>query len=220
MSGAAPRPSARDEILANVRAALRTARIPDEPAPPPLARAFESQPPAAWRARFLAELQKLGVGVHEEPDDAAVAARVVSLVGAHRLLAWRDAALPAAVAAALRALPDGQRVDDRAPRAELAAAEVGLTAVDAAIAETGSLVLVSAPERPRTASLLPPLHVALVRAGQIAPTFRVALARLRDRFAASSALHLITGPSRTADIELQLTLGVHGPGVLEVVLAR
>lgn len=218
MSRAAPRPSARDEILGNVRTALRTARIPDEPVPPPLERAFESQPPSAWRARFIAELAKLGVTLHEEPDDTAIAARVRSIVGARRLLAWRDPALPAAVAAALRALPDGQRVDDRAPRAELAAAEVGLTAVDAVIAETGSLALVSAPDRPRTASLLPPLHVAIVRAGQIAPTFRVALARLRERFDRASALHLITGPSRTADIELQLTLGVHGPGALEVVL--
>ena len=220
---AAPR-SARDEILANVRAALRTARIPADTSTTPASAPrspLESQPPAAWRARFLAELELLGVTVHEELDEIAVADRVVTLVGTRRLLAWPDAALPPAVAARLAELPAAQRLAAgaaAAPIAQLATAEIGLTTVDAAVAETGSLLLASSPDHPRTASMLPPLHVAIVRAHDLLPTFRAALARLRDRIPSASALHLITGPSRTADIELQLTLGVHGPGALVVVL--
>lgn len=217
---AAPR-SARDEILLNVRAALRTARIPadDSTTPASAPRSpLESQPPVAWRARFLAELALLGVTVHEAPDEIAVADRVVTLIGTRRLLAWPDPALPAAVAARLSLLPAGQRLAAAAPRSELATAEIGLTTVDAAVAETGSLLLVSSADHPRTASMLPPLHVAIVRGRDLLPTFRAALERLRDRIPLASALHLITGPSRTADIELQLTLGVHGPGALVVVL--
>ncbi|MBL8843150.1 MAG: LUD domain-containing protein [Planctomycetes bacterium] len=210
--------NAREEILGRVRAALRTARIPAEPPPPPPSSPLESAPSHEWRARFAAELRALGVALHEEASDAAVAERVVALIGTRRLLAWPDATLPPAVAARLAQLPAGQRLDLAAPRAALATAEVGLTAVDAAIAETGSLLLIAAHDRPRTPSLLPPLHVAIVRGSDLVPTLRAALAKLRHALPSAAALHRITGPSRTADIELQLTLGVHGPGALAVVL--
>ncbi len=210
--------NARETILADVRAALRSARIPNEPLPPPLLVPLESAAPLIWRERFMAELRLLGVVVFDESSEAAVADRVLESIGARRLLAWPDAALPPAVAHAVATLPLGQRLDLAAPRSTLATAEVGLTGVDAAVAETGSLLLVASRDHPRTPSLLPPLHVAVVRGSEIAPTFRVALERWRGAIPTASALHLITGPSRTADIELQLTLGVHGPGALIVVL--
>ncbi|MBM4016325.1 MAG: lactate utilization protein C, partial [Planctomycetes bacterium] len=106
-----------------------------------------------------------------------------------------------------------------APVAVLATAEVGLTGCDAAVAETGSLLLASTPERPRTASMLPHCHIAVVGTADLHATLHGALAAVRAVHPRASALHQITGPSRSADIELQLTLGVHGPGELIVVLS-
>jgi L-lactate utilization protein LutC len=91
---------------------------------------------------------------------------------------------------------------------------VGLTAAVAGIAETGSLVLTSGKDRPLTASLLPEVHIAVIHAGDILPTVNAAL-QLPEVWEASSAV-LITGPSRTADIEMTLTIGVHGPAELIV----
>jgi L-lactate dehydrogenase complex protein LldF len=86
----------------------------------------------------------------------------------------------------------------------------GLTGVLAAAAETGTLALALAPGRPLTASLLPEVHLAVLRAGDIYADFG-SLLKLPQVRQASSAV-LISGPSRTADIEMTLTVGVHGPG--------
>jgi L-lactate dehydrogenase complex protein LldG len=212
---------ARTEVLARVRAALLTGRIAVEPPPPPLDHAFERADRGEWRARFVAELRLLNVVVHEERDAAAVRARVASLVEGKSVLAWPARALPyelgatLAEVAARRATP---LVDGAAPRDAQAACEVGVTGVDAAIAETGTLALVSSADHPRTASLLPPVHVAVVRDEQLVPSLRAAFRRLGSAIPAASAVNLVTGPSRTADVELQLTLGVHGPGEVVVVL--
>jgi len=209
---------AREEILGRVRAALRTARLPARPASlSPIPSSLEAAPPETWRARFVAELRALEVAVHEEATPEAVRARVRTLVAGRRVRSWASAALPYDLGATL-AEASASLLDGAAERGALAAAEVGVTGVDAAIAETGSLALIAAPDRPRTASLLPPKHVAVVRRADLVPNLRSALARLRSAIPAASALHLVTGPSRSADIELQLTLGVHGPGELVVVL--
>jgi L-lactate dehydrogenase complex protein LldF len=93
---------------------------------------------------------------------------------------------------------------------------VGVTGALCAIAETGSLVLVSGAGETLTASLLPPVHAVVLRTGQIVPTVAEALARPEVRRAAAGVI--VTGPSRTADIEMALTIGVHGPGELHVFL--
>jgi L-lactate utilization protein LutC len=84
------------------------------------------------------------------------------------------------------------------------------------LADTGSVVLAASPEEPRARSLLPAVHVTLLRHDRI-------LAGLDELFAAvggalPSALAIVTGPSRSADIEQRLTVGVHGPGEVHVVL--
>jgi L-lactate dehydrogenase complex protein LldG len=201
--------SARDEILARVRAALSTARLPSAPEPPPIASSLERATPAEQRARFVAELKALNVVVHEEATPAALRARVAQIVGRRSVLAWPRSALPYELEPESLGTPSDSRPEER---------DVGLTGVDLAIAETGTLALVSSSDHPRTASLLPPVHVAVVRADQIVPTLGAAFARLGPAIPAASAINFVTGPSRTADIELQLTLGVHGPGELVVVL--
>ncbi len=149
-----------------------------------------------------------------------------------------------------------------ARRRAILAAGIGITSVAAAIAETGTLVMAAEPGRERVASLLPPVHVAIVAESQILPdlfdlfasldhanssvgrvkqradaptvetsvagvssaSLRWPLARDADRgdqrTELPSNLVLITGPSKTGDIELQLTTGVHGPGKVLVLVIR
>jgi L-lactate dehydrogenase complex protein LldG len=107
-------------------------------------------------------------------------------------------------------------------KALLMEASVGITTADFALADTGTLVIVSGTEQHRLMSLLPPVHICLLDAARILPSLTDLLANLRDRFSeAESApknLTCITGPSRTADIEQTITMGVHGPRSLHLIL--
>lgn len=96
--------------------------------------------------------------------------------------------------------------------------DVGISTAQAAIAETGTLVLDSACERHRLVSLVPPVHIAIVDASRIVETLGEALTLLRRDREISPAVTFITGPSRTADIELTLAIGVHGPQELYVII--
>ncbi len=96
--------------------------------------------------------------------------------------------------------------------------DVGITSAQAAIAETGTLVLDSSHERHRLVSLVPPVHIAIVDASRIVETLGEALALLRRDKEISHAVTFVTGPSRTADIELTLAIGVHGPQELYVII--
>jgi L-lactate dehydrogenase complex protein LldF len=91
----------------------------------------------------------------------------------------------------------------------------GITGSSAAIASTGSLLLVGGPGRPLTASLLPEIHIALVRQKDLYTNLTEAFQNEQIMHAPASVL--ISGPSRTADIEMTLTIGVHGPGELHVI---
>jgi L-lactate dehydrogenase complex protein LldG len=111
----------------------------------------------------------------------------------------------------------------QALRGQLAQADLGLSGVDYVIAETGTLVLSARPGQMRGVSLLPPVHVAIARTEQIVATLADFLLLLQAEGTdvqqhLSSCVSFITGPSRTGDIELTLTVGVHGPGELHLVL--
>jgi L-lactate dehydrogenase complex protein LldG len=84
------------------------------------------------------------------------------------------------------------------------------------LAETGSVVLAASPDEPRARSLLPDVHVSLLREDRILPGLAELFAALGADL--PSALAIVTGPSRSADIEQTLTVGVHGPGEVHVVL--
>jgi L-lactate dehydrogenase complex protein LldG len=102
-------------------------------------------------------------------------------------------------------------------RARLLACDVGITSCEAAIAEIGSLMMCSGPGRERLASLIAPVHIAVVERRQIVPDLMDAF-RLLSTNNLPSNVTFITGPSKTGDIELQLTTGVHGPGVWQVIV--
>jgi L-lactate dehydrogenase complex protein LldG len=93
---------------------------------------------------------------------------------------------------------------------------VGITGTLLGIADTGSLVLVGGPGTPLTASLLPEVHIAILKSSELVPSLVDALKNPEIRNAAAGII--ISGPSRTADIEMTLTIGVHGPGELQVFL--
>lgn len=105
-------------------------------------------------------------------------------------------------------------------RQKMFAAEIGISSVSLAIAETGTLALASRPGQERLVSLLPPVHVAIVEASQIVPDLFDFFDRLESEGLQNlpSNLVLVTGPSKTGDIELTLTTGVHGPGKWHVIV--
>lgn len=187
-------------------------------------------PALDYAARFSAELTTLGGTVHTPASTdadtiAGIVAAAVPEGAAKRALLWNDAWLPVpGLDAALRAHGfeiDRQRPGDLASatrRADLAAASVGVTGADAALAETGSIVVVSGDGRGRLASLLPPVHVAIVRRASLRWSLPDLLATQPDLAVAGSNLVCITGPSRTADIEHTLSRGVHGPRDVHAIL--
>lgn len=107
-----------------------------------------------------------------------------------------------------------------ATRADLFEYEVGVTGAQAGIAETGTIVLDSSVERNRLVSLVPPVHIAILDASRIYATLGETLNILQSGKELSPAITFITGPSRTADIELTLAIGVHGPQELYVIVVQ
>ena len=190
--------------------------------------------------RFAAELALVGgLITRETGGDAAVATRVVGLAreaGAGDVLAWDEAQLPvpglygALRAAGLTVVSGEQPHDEPARRTVLARLEtcrVGLTGADAALAETGTLALRAGPGRPRLASLSVALHIAIVTPAQFWTSWAAWWqAGTRPEapggpawMASTSNVTLVTGPSRTGDIEMTLTVGVHGPRHVHVIVA-
>jgi L-lactate dehydrogenase complex protein LldG len=106
-----------------------------------------------------------------------------------------------------------------APRAAGGDDPVGITGAFCAIAETGTLMLLSGPETPATVSLLPETHVALLPTSGIVAHMEDAWSLLRNqRGALPRTVNFVSGPSRTADIEQTVTLGAHGPYRVLIVL--
>lgn len=221
-------PAERQAMREGIAHALRTADLPGSAAahPGPFGRA-ETSTMAGLQQRFQTELEALGGNVHELGTADRIANLVHTLAtreGSPGVLAWDDRSLPLpGVAAALEragCVVHHQRpadAQDPATRATWAAASVGVTSASACLAETGSFVVVSGPGRGRLASLLPPIHVALVSRSQLVRSLPVLLARQPDLFTAGANMVCITGPSRTADIEHTLSRGVHGPREVHVV---
>ena len=97
-------------------------------------------------------------------------------------------------------------------------AGLGISGVDYALADTGTLVVLSGPGHARSVSLVTPVHVALVKLEQLLSDLNDLFPLLKQKGSLNSAIALITGPSRTADIEMTLVVGVHGPQQLHVIL--
>lgn len=222
----------RDDILAAIRRSLASAHLPSArptlPAPPYAPPAITDVP--GMIDSFERELTPVKGKVHRAASAADAVARVLDLLkdcGGTDLLAWADdelllPELPAALRAggyrALDAAVPEDPAGHAAKLAELGRAVAGITGALAGLADTGTLVVSSSPKRPRLASLLPPVHIAILPAARLYPTQPAFWADQRESIAAGANLVFITGPSRTADIELIPTFGVHGPKQLHVVI--
>lgn len=101
--------------------------------------------------------------------------------------------------------------------------EVSITPAFAAIAETGTLCMVSGPDTPSTLNFLPENHIVILKASDVQGSFEDAWDRLREKFGVGEmprTVNFISGPSRTADIEQQLIMGAHGPRRLHIVIVE
>jgi L-lactate utilization protein LutC len=182
-------------------------------------------------ARLIDEVNAVGGQAHRAADLAAardILANLLALYAPRSALCWRHPLLERLGLGELLATHQVAALDHEAlyplaqpeQRTKMFAAEIGISSVSLAIAETGTLALASRPGQERLASLLPPVHVAIVEASQIVPDLFDYFDRLEADGLASlpSNFVFITGPSKTGDIELTLTTGVHGPGKWHVIV--
>lgn len=187
-------------------------------------------PPAAWRSRrhfpdlgdrFAAALAAAKGEVHQAgglQEALNEIGRLLDEMGARRVVANDEFPLSALD------LPDrwpdiewhvvGQSEGDL--RAFCVDADVGLSSADAALAETGSLVISSGPGKSRLATLLPMVHLALVPTSRLTADIFTWTAARQEAIPAN--VTLVSGPSKTADIEQTMAVGVHGPKRFIVIL--
>ena len=168
----------------------------------------------AGRERFLTKLAKVA-GTHAGIASNAEVVRAVADYLAAQGLAQRLCVAPHPLLANL-AWPQGWQVEARRPHGD---DRVGLGAAFCGIAETGSLMLLSGPDSPTSLNFLPDDFLCLLPEDRIVPHLEDAWALLRaERGALPRSTNLITGPSRTADVEQTIQLGAHGPRRLHVLL--
>lgn len=216
----------RDLVLNRVRSATRRR---DRPVAPAWTRPWPISTSSAEEliARFTIAAQLINAHVHRCPLEEA-GSLIAGVAGEHgcasAALSAEEVVARSGAESALRMAGIATAVNP--DRDGQLAADLGVTGVDAAFADTATLVLASTSERPRATSLLPWVHVALVLPEQVLDGLRSWEGGLERSPGGGpvtpslcpSAWTLITGPSRTSDIERTLTLGAHGPGVLHVVI--
>ena len=212
-------------IIANVRSALERKPLPAVNHREP---AHEAVPiaPGARRAeltsQFARELERVSghfMGVlapAELPERIAALARELKITsaafGASTNINLEPAAraLERAGASVIRAheATDGERA---AVRQRIAGCDLGIVEADYAIASTGTFAVLGGPGRPNSLTLLPPANLIVVDADRILPDLAAMVDAIGSETIRTHRLALITGPSRTADIEKMIVLGVHGP---------
>ncbi len=221
--------SGRDTFFHHVRQAVRAGNRPGEAAVIPTRDRIGYQGGTSDLVTcFREEFTKSGGFFHLIPDPGSAARKALELIqqkSSRRVLIGHG---PLLDRLGMQALLNEQgiemiSIDELAPgsfRDPVFAADVGITGVDFLVAETGTVVMHSRPDQPRSLSLLPPMHIAVAEPSQI-------VADLFDLFQPApdgkpitlpSCISLITGPSKTGDIELRLVTGVHGPGEVHLLL--
>ncbi|CAN5671789.1 lactate utilization protein [soil metagenome] len=217
----------RTEFLDKIRHRTRSGRYQPTRAPDvawtPAGDPREREPIEDPSARFLEELEALGGGGKSVGSFAEARDYVLSLVeerSAKLVVRWDVEELEELGAdgplerwgtdvVVWRDLDNGREV--------AAEADIGITTAEWAVAETGSLVLAGGPGKGRSVTLLPPVHVAMVPVDRLLSTVPEVIGKYAGgSIPANLCFH--TGPSRTGDIEMTLSIGVHGPGEVHVVL--
>ncbi len=219
---------ARAQVLGTIRKSLRRdgltaerqaeieSRIADPPRGPVPARGQLA--PAARLELFVAMATEAACTVAHVADRTGVPAAVAEYLARENLPAKLRVAPDAAVAN----LPWATRplLEVTSGRSD-GSDEVSLTPALAGIAETGTLMLTSGPERPTTLNFLPETHIVMLTVDQVVGGMEEAWVRLRERYGRGvmpRTVNLVTGPSRSADIEQTLQMGAHGPRRLHIIL--
>lgn len=219
-------------VLADVRRALGRSAATRPTPPEPFVESAAEESPGEIVERFETEASAVGALVHHASsveEAAMLVARICAEAGVKEV-AFSDSPLlnemnlRAQIAArsmnACRATDFVGRRDELIARLESCGA--GVSAVEYAIAETGTVVVSSDEEGGLLVSLLPAVHIALLRSGQIVGSLTEAVTKLKQdymaRDAACRSVTFITGPSRTGDVELVLSIGVHGPKQLHLII--
>jgi L-lactate dehydrogenase complex protein LldG len=223
--------TSREQILRK----LRTARQPFPDAPPrpkpylPVTRLADDED---LLARFTAEVTRLDGEVFVVASDKAACNKVLELLaGEQAILAWDWAHIPskglpkAIEEAGIEVIQPAIHTENRAEVLDaLERIPVGLTGAAGVIATTGTLVVQAGPGTDRITTVLPRRHIAVIEQKQIVPRFEDWVAQQRvaglDPVQMPSNVCFISGPSRTADIEKNLVLGMHGPEKLQIVIKK
>lgn len=212
--------SARDNILGRIRRALGRAAPLDEARGAGMrARLTEHPrgplPSMAWEpvARFAERCLVLSSSVAQVPGRSEIPAAVAQYLAERDLprsgVCWPELGGLNWSAAGLQIEPRPAGGDD----------QVGITGCYCAIAETGTLMLLSGPDTHAVTSLLPDTHIAVLPTSRILRSMEEAWDLLRrERGALPRQVTFVSGPSRTADIEMTLVLGIHGPYRVHVIL--
>lgn len=190
-----------------------------------------------YLSTFQKALEAVGGFVHLVTDGAEAVQTILTLArerGVRSAIRWATPDLDTMgleeafqeTGISLIAIGQERPQDEAAFRTLLSSADLGISGADFAVAETGSLVLLGEEGKGRLITLLPTYHFALLYPDRLVPTFQdlVPLLRLLPASpsgrALRSAITFVTGPSKSGDIELYLTKGVHGPKELHVVVVR
>jgi L-lactate dehydrogenase complex protein LldG len=208
---------ARETILHRVRTALgRSAGQDPPPAPPARIRI----PDVSLEERiqnFRTALEALAGHVFVADSPAGALSYVAALIEGKSAVASNAPLLAEIGVPSLPGVHAG--IEEREELRRLcASADFGVTGADYALADTGSLVMISSKEEARMISLLPPVHIALVRKERLLTSLDELFAVEPVPSARTSSMVIITGPSRTADIEQMLVRGVHGPGQVHAII--
>lgn len=215
----------RDSFLTRVGQASLVTRLPD---PPQVPRDLPELEDVDLVDLFRSRVQAVNGVIHGPVTRHGAPRAVAGIATGHdakSFMAWDD--LPASGVASALQTAGMERVDHYVPREERLEhnltsvdLDVGVTGADAALAESGTLVLAHGEGRPRMASLAPEIHIALLEVSLIERTL-AHWAHENPRLAGETTnLVFVSGPSRTGDIEQQLNLGVHGPRHLHVVMIK
>jgi L-lactate dehydrogenase complex protein LldG len=223
----------RRAFLDRVREAVQAGNRPGSAAPIPERGSIGYQGAGADPlARFMDELRAAGGMPHPVADASAATAQILTLIhekGAKKVLLGRGRLLDRLdLAPSLRAAGIEVGISDallpEKTRETFFAADLGITEADYLIAETGSIIQLARPDAPRSLSLLPPIHIVVGDRGHLLPDLFDLFTTLGANGAAAptlpSCVSIITGPSKTGDIELKLVTGVHGPGEVHAILVQ
>ena len=207
----------RDNILHRVRTALGRSAGQAVADPPPVRIRIPDVDIEKRIATMFAAIEALAGKTYRAATPADARAFVAAAIEGKSAVASNAPFLAECGIATLPGVRSG--ITDREElRGLCATVNVGITSADYALADTGSLVMIASPREARLVSLLPPAHIAVVPRDRILTGLDELFSVLPDPAAATSSMVLITGPSRTADIEQILVRGVHGPGQITVVV--